>query len=426
MRRWGLITAVMALAAIGRLLPGALVVFTTSIAAELDRASALSSIAPRPQATIVFDRHGKPAFSYLRRAAHRRCRSIASRRTWSTPSSRSRTGASISTSASILCASSAPPSRNLRAGRIVEGGSTITQQLARAAQLSPVRTYERKIREILVARAARGTLLEAADSRGISQHRVLRRGLLRRRGGVARLLRQVGRGSQPRRMPPCSPRWSARRRPTRPASSRVRATKRRNLVLALMQRQGRLSAEERAAAAATAVPGRFAQESAGASAVAAPAGTGLYFQEEVRRQLFHRFGADRVLRGGLRVVFRPTIPIFSARPSAPSRRGSTQIAGVAQGSQGAAGQPRRDEPQTGDVYALVGGRDFRESSFNRATQARRQAGSAFKPIIYAAALERGFAPGTLLKRSRHADRRCRARGCRAASTSAPNTRCGAR
>jgi penicillin-binding protein 1A len=53
-------------------------------------------------------------------------------------------------------------------------------------------------------------------------------------------------------------------------------------------------------------------------------------------------------------------------------------------------------PLTGDVYALVGGRDFGESSFNRATQARRQAGSAFKPIIYAAALERGYAPGTLL------------------------------
>jgi penicillin-binding protein 1A len=55
------------------------------------------------------------------------------------------------------------------------------------------------------------------------------------------------------------------------------------------------------------------------------------------------------------------------------------------------------DPQNGDVRALVGGRDFNASSFNRATQARRQAGSAFKPIIYAAALERGYSPGTILR-----------------------------
>ena len=55
------------------------------------------------------------------------------------------------------------------------------------------------------------------------------------------------------------------------------------------------------------------------------------------------------------------------------------------------------DPVTGDVLALVGGRDFKASSFNRATQARRQAGSAFKPIIYAAALERGYSPGTILR-----------------------------
>jgi len=54
------------------------------------------------------------------------------------------------------------------------------------------------------------------------------------------------------------------------------------------------------------------------------------------------------------------------------------------------------DASTGDVLALVGGRDFAASSFNRATQARRQAGSTFKPILYAAALERGYAPGTLL------------------------------
>src|SRR5215210_2725443 len=48
------------------------------------------------------------------------------------------------------------------------------------------------------------------------------------------------------------------------------------------------------------------------------------------------------------------------------------------------------DPQTGAVRALVGGRDFAQSPYNRATQARRQPGSAFKPFVYAAALEAGY------------------------------------
>jgi membrane carboxypeptidase/penicillin-binding protein len=54
------------------------------------------------------------------------------------------------------------------------------------------------------------------------------------------------------------------------------------------------------------------------------------------------------------------------------------------------------DPHSGEVRAMVGGRDFGESRFNRAMQARRQPGSAFKPFVYAAALERGFSPATLL------------------------------
>lgn len=54
------------------------------------------------------------------------------------------------------------------------------------------------------------------------------------------------------------------------------------------------------------------------------------------------------------------------------------------------------DPKTGYVKALVGGRDFSESQFNRAVHSRRQPGSAFKPIIYAAALEKGYTPSTLL------------------------------
>ena len=54
------------------------------------------------------------------------------------------------------------------------------------------------------------------------------------------------------------------------------------------------------------------------------------------------------------------------------------------------------EPFTGDVKALVGGFNFKSSEFNRVTQAKRQPGSAFKPIVYAAALENGFAPNSII------------------------------
>jgi len=54
------------------------------------------------------------------------------------------------------------------------------------------------------------------------------------------------------------------------------------------------------------------------------------------------------------------------------------------------------DPQTGYIKAMVGGRDFGESQFNRAIQSRRQPGSAFKPLIYAAALEKGYTPSTIL------------------------------
>ena len=54
------------------------------------------------------------------------------------------------------------------------------------------------------------------------------------------------------------------------------------------------------------------------------------------------------------------------------------------------------DPHTGHVRMMIGGRDFEESRFNRAVQARRQPGSAFKPFVYATALETGFTPATVL------------------------------
>jgi penicillin-binding protein 1A len=56
------------------------------------------------------------------------------------------------------------------------------------------------------------------------------------------------------------------------------------------------------------------------------------------------------------------------------------------------------DPETGHVRAMIGGRNFGDSSFNRAVQAQRQPGSAFKPFVYAAALEAGFTPATMIDR----------------------------
>jgi penicillin-binding protein 1A len=102
-----------------------------------------------------------------------------------------------------------------------------------------------------------------------------------------------------------------------------------------------------------------------------------------------------VLRGGLRVYSTYDPVLQKAAEHAVTGR-IAQIAKSRRQAKDLQGSLVSIDAHTGDVLALVGGRDFASSSFNRATQARRQAGSAFKPILYAAALERGYSPATIL------------------------------
>ena len=133
------------------------------------------------------------------------------------------------------------------------------------------------------------------------------------------------------------------------------------------------------------------------AAIAASAETtcGRYFQEEVRRQLVARFGGQKVLQGGLRVYtgYDPEMQCAGEKTIA-SR--IDQIVKARKMSRDLEGSLVAIDPASGEVRALVGGRDFLETSYNRATQAHRQPGSAFKPIIYAAALERGMSPASVL------------------------------
>jgi penicillin-binding protein 1A len=123
----------------------------------------------------------------------------------------------------------------------------------------------------------------------------------------------------------------------------------------------------------------------------------MFFFEHVRRELVSRFGSEKLLREGLRVYTTVDMDLQRAAENAIATRIATlgkRRKLLARELQGALVSI---DAKTGAVRAIVGGRDFWRSSYNRATQARRQPGSAFKPIVFAAALERGFGPGSLLR-----------------------------
>jgi penicillin-binding protein 1B len=109
-----------------------------------------------------------------------------------------------------------------------------------------------------------------------------------------------------------------------------------------------------------------------------------YYVAEVVRQLVPRYGGDVLYRNGLS-IYTAMDPVLQSLAQKTVHAGRHQAALVAL------------DPSTGDVLALTGGRDFGASQFNRATQAARQPGSAFKPFVYAAALKMGLTPATILR-----------------------------
>lgn len=109
-----------------------------------------------------------------------------------------------------------------------------------------------------------------------------------------------------------------------------------------------------------------------------------YYVAEVIRQLLPQFSEDMLFRYGLR-IHTAMDPLLQKFAQETIKNSSTQGALIA------------IDPATGKILALAGGKDFRVSQFNRATQALRQVGSAFKPFVFGAALENGFTPASMLK-----------------------------
>jgi len=132
---------------------------------------------------------------------------------------------------------------------------------------------------------------------------------------------------------------------------------------------------------------------------------GAYFFEEVRRALVDRFDIDRVYSGGLR-VYSTIDPVMQTVADEAVRASLAELDAQPTSSKDPASRQGQGEPlqaaliaidpRTGYVRALIGGRNFAASPFDRAMQAHRQPGSAFKPFVYAAALESGYTQASII------------------------------
>ena len=274
-------------------------------------------------------------------------------------------------------------------GKEVQGGSTITQQLVKNLYLTPERSLTRKIAEALLSlrveqyyeknrimelylnqvywgnhaygaeKAARKYFKKSASELTLAQSALLA-GLLKAPEGLS-----------PYRFPEA-------------------AMKRQRLVLDAMVRYGYITEDQRRVAEkeeltfskTTVKPSRFP-----------------YFVSHVISELTQEFGEDLVRRGGLR-VYTTLDQKVQAMATKTLKEAVNKLPDTSQVTQGALVSVNVD---TGEIMALVGGLDWSKSQFNTVTQARRAAGSTFKPIVYLT----GFRLGMITPNSRIADKRIR-------------------
>ena len=262
---------------------------------------------------------------------------------------------------------------NARAGHVVQGGSTITQQLAKNLFLKPDRTLKRKVQELLMAlwlekRFSKDQLLtlylnrvylgsgtfgvDAAAKRyfDVSARRVT----LYQSALIAGLLKA------PSRYSPLNDPEASRRRTSDVLQNMVEAG----------------YVDSRTA--------DLAEVTGAAALVKRPLPAGRYFADWVMSRL-DEFGEVQ----GRDIVVKTTLDVgLQRRVEAELKKMMDGPGAKAGASQGAAVVLSPD----GAVRALVGGKEYDDSQFNRATQGLRQPGSSFKPLVYLAAMEKGFTP----------------------------------
>jgi penicillin-binding protein 1B len=270
-----------------------------------------------------------------------------------------------------------------------QGGSTITQQLVKNTYLTPERTLSRKFNEALLA-AALERRLSKEDIFALYCNEIY----LGQRGAFAvRGVKQAARVYFGKELPDLSLAEAATiagmiQSPARYAPDRhpEESRARRNAVLAAMLRDNSITAEEARAASSEAMSVAPTDPAARATAP--------YFVDYVNRAVEAQLqtgGADADERS-LRVYTTIDLDLQQLAEQAVAR----QLAQLERVYKSGDARPQAAlvalDPNTGHVLAMVGGKNYAASQLNRATDARRQPGSVFKPFVYAAALESGISP----------------------------------
>ena len=396
-----LVFVVALVAALSFFTAGALAWFSYDLTAGLPDGTALRGLGDMAQSTTLYDAEDKPVFTIFKEqrieVPLERVSPTLIQAVLSVEDQRfyDHSGIdAIRVGAAVL--------RNIEEGRRAEGGSTITQQLARQSFLTTDKTYRRKLKEVIVA-----AYIESVYTKGEILQLYLNKvyfgdGLY---GVEAAARGYFGKSASDVTLDEAALLAGLIQSPSSyaPTVNPDRAIARRSVVLQTMVSSGAIDAPtaERARNAEVRLKNglEFRETS------------GLYFKEQVRRELVDRFGWQRVYQGGLR-VYTTLNRELQAAAEGIVEKGLQEIErrrGFTYPPRGKHPEPAENEPPdylqaaltsidpaTGHVLAMVGGRDFGESRFNRAVQAKRQPGSAFKPFVYAAALEAGHSPASLI------------------------------
>jgi penicillin-binding protein 1A len=269
---------------------------------------------------------------------------------------------------------------DIRSKKIVEGGSTITQQFVKNAYIRNEQTIGRKVREAALAwqlekqwksknrilLAYLNTIYFGNGAYGIQQaaRTYFHKGAARLRLHEAALL--AGLPADPARYDPVQHPREAR--------------KRRHFVLTAMAAEGKITQLDLARADAKPLPKPEDVRLPGTQ------GPAPYFVNYVKDQLVQRYKAHGVFGGGLRVTTTIDLGLQELARDA--------IEAVLPNPAGPAAALVAIDPRDGSVRVMFGGTNFRRSQFNLATQAERQPGSAFKPIVLATAFRQGISPET--------------------------------